>query len=320
MTVVLRRAEIEAALAGIDLLAPIEQAFAAYSAGRCNIPPVGELIMDKGEVHIKYGCVTGDPTYVVKIASGFSGNPALGLPAGNGVMLVFSQATGSLKAVLLDEGYLTDVRTAAAGAVATKHLAPRSVDCIGIVGTGVQARLQARYLKAVVACRDLVLYGRTPAHRLACRKDLEATGFRVHETDDPCDIGRSCRLIVTTTSAHEPLLAAADIRPGTHISAIGSDTPDKQELDCAILARATRVVVDSRAQGLLRGEVHKALAARAIEMDRVVEIGEIIAGKFPSRRTEDEITIFDSTGLAAQDIAIATAVLDVTLKSAPAKK
>ncbi|MBM3571725.1 MAG: ornithine cyclodeaminase family protein, partial [Alphaproteobacteria bacterium] len=167
MTRILRRPEIEAALAKADLLRRIEDGFAAYSAGRCHVPPVGELLMDKGEAHIKYGCIVGDATYLVKIASGFYGNPTLGLPSGNGVMLIFSQNTGALETVLLDEGHLTDVRTAVAGAVAARHLGPRAVARIGIVGTGVQARMQARYLMEVTNCRALTLYGRTAARRAA---------------------------------------------------------------------------------------------------------------------------------------------------------
>ena len=108
------------ALQGLDLIPAIEAGFVAYSQGRCNIPPVGELLMDKGEVHIKYGCVTGDPTYVIKIASGFFGNPESGLSPNNGMMLLFSQQTGEPLAMLRDEAHLTDVRTAIAGAIAAK--------------------------------------------------------------------------------------------------------------------------------------------------------------------------------------------------------
>jgi ornithine cyclodeaminase len=310
MTRVLDRAAIAAALADLDLVGRIEAGFAAYSAGRCNVPPVGELLMETGEVHIKYGCVTGDPTYLVKIASGFPGNPVRGLPTGNGVMLIFSQETGALETVLLDEGHLTDLRTAVAGAVAARLLAPPATPAVGILGTGIQARLQARELRAVVACRDLVLYGRDASRRAACRADLAAMGFVVRETDDPAEVARACRLIVTTTSAEAPLLSAADIRPGTHVSAMGSDTPAKQELDPAILARAARVIVDSRPQALLRGEAHRALAVGAIDASCLDEIGEILLGRKPGRRAADEITIFDSTGLAVQDIAIAAAVAE----------
>jgi ornithine cyclodeaminase len=307
-TRVVQRAEIEAVLTNLDLMPLIEAGFAAYSAGHCNVPPVGELVMDKGEVHIKYGCITGDSHYVIKIASGFYGNPALGLPSGNGLMLVFSQATGALETVLLDEGHLTDVRTAVAGAIAAKYLAPSNIERIGIIGTGVQARLQLEHLQPVVSCRNVVVFGRTPERRDAFRRDMEAKGYSVETSDDPAEVAARCRLIVTTTAATAPLLWSGDVRPGTHISAIGSDTPHKQELDTAILTRATRVVVDSIPQCRLRGEASRALAAGAIAEAKLEEIGNIVLGHSPRRATADEITVFDATGVAVQDIQIAKAL------------
>jgi ornithine cyclodeaminase len=313
VTRILKRAAIEQAIAGLDLIPLIEAGFAAYSAGRCNIPPVGELVMEKGEVHIKYGCITGDDYYVVKIASGFYGNPSLGLASGNGLMLVFNQNTGSLKTVLLDDGLLTDVRTAVAGAVAAKYLAPSRIERIGVIGTGVQARLQLEYLMPITPCRNIVACGRTPERLDAYRRDMEAKGFSVETTSDPSAVAARCQLIVTTTPSAVPLLRADDIRPGTHISAIGSDTPHKQELAADILSRAARLVVDSIPQCRLRGEVHKALEARAITEAKIEEIGNIILGKRPSRTADDEITVFDSTGVAVQDIQIAKAVAQAAL-------
>ncbi len=135
----------------MDLIPGIEAAFVAYSAGRAVVPPVGELLLPdvQADVHIKYGYIAGEPYYVIKIASGFYQNPEKGLPSSNGLMLVFRRATGELAAILLDEGLLTDLRTGAAGAVAAKHLAPKTVRRIGIVGSGTQARHQLRMLKAV---------------------------------------------------------------------------------------------------------------------------------------------------------------------------
>jgi len=302
------RAAIERALAGLDLVPAIEAGFAALSEGRANVPPVGELIVEKGEVHIKYGAIAGDDRYVVKVASGFYGNPARGLASGNGLMLLFDQETGVPTDVLLDEGHLTDMRTAAAGAVAAKHLAPRDVGPVGIVGTGVQARLQLRLLRGVVPCERAVVWGRDSAKVARCRADMAAEGFEVAAAASAAELAAQCRLIVTTTPATAPLLMAADLRPGTHITAIGSDTPHKQELDATILARADRVVADSRAQALLRGEIHKAIAAGVLDRAKVVEIGEVIAGRAPGRTSPDQVTVFDSTGVAVQDIKIAAAV------------
>ena len=302
--------EIKAVLPGIDLLTAIEAGFVAYSEGRCIVPPVGELLMDKGEVHIKYGCLTDDPFYIIKIASGFYGNPGLGLPSSNGLMLLFSQQTGELVCILLDEGHLTDLRTAVAGAISAKYLAPQPVRRIGIMGTGVQAQLQLRYLTTVVDCREVLAWGRGVGQLERFRRELEGCGFTIKTTLDAAEIGATCNLIVTTTPATEPILGRRDIRPGTHITAIGSDSPHKQELDVGIIADADHVVADSMAQCRLRGEIFKALEAGVITDDVVVELGHLIGGGAQGRTTASQVTVFDSTGVAVQDIKIANAVYD----------
>jgi len=305
---IVERPEIEEVLAGLDVLPLIESGFVAYSEGRAVVPPVGELILEEGEAHIKYGFIRGEPWYVIKIASGFYKNAERGLPSGDGMMLLFSQATGQPVATLLDRGHLTDVRTAAAGAIGARYLAPRRVERIGVAGAGVQARLQVQHLKPVTDCRSALAWGRTDEELEAYRRDMEAVGFDMAVTRDPAELGASCNLIVTTTPATEPLLRVDDIRSGTHITAIGSDAPHKQELDPAILSRASLVVADSRAQCRERGEIARALDAGAISPDQVSELGDVISGKTPRRTDDDQITVFDSTGVAVQDIQIASAV------------
>jgi ornithine cyclodeaminase len=305
---IVERAEIDGALAGLDVLPLIEAGFVAYSEGRAVVPPVGELILDAGEVHIKYGFLRDEPWYVIKIASGFYRNPEKGLPSGDGMMLLFSQATGQPVAALLDHGHLTDVRTAAAGAIGARHLAPSRIERIGVAGTGVQARLQVQHLKPITDCRAVLVWGRSDDRLEAYRRDMAAEGFDVAVTKDPAELGATCNLIVTTTPASEPLLRADDVRPGTHINAIGSDSPHKQELEAAILARAHLVVADSRSQCRERGEIARALDAGAISPDQVSELGDVIAGRAPRRTADDQITVFDSTGVAVQDIQVASAV------------
>ncbi len=302
--------EIKAALPSVDLMAEIEQGFVAYSQGRAVVPPVGELVMQDppGEVHIKYGYIAGDDYYVIKIASGFFENPKLDLPSSNGLMLVFSQKTGTLEAVLLDEGHLTDIRTAVAGVITAKYLAPSSIECIGIVGTGVQARLQLEYLAPVTDCRDVLVWGRSADKLATYEQDMSAKGFEVSTTTDADDIIASCNLIVTTTAATSPLLSG-QVQPGTHITAMGSDTHDKQELHADILQGADLVVADSISQCLERGEIHQALNSNAIAETDLVELGSIIAGDVAGRTSDDQITVADLTGVAVQDIQIAKSVL-----------
>ena len=292
----------------MEVMEAIEAGFVAYSANQSVVPPVGELLMPEGEVHIKYGYLKDDDYYVIKVASGFPGNIALGHSPNDGMMLLFSQRTGGAVAILLDEGWLTEVRTAVAGAIVAKYMAPRAVERIGIVGTGIQARLQLEYLKPVTACREVLVWGRGPEQVERYQAEMKSHGFDIETTLDTADVGSRCNLIITATSAHTPVLTANQIRPGTHITAMGSDTPHKQELDAGILAKADIVVADSIPQCLERGEIYQALTAGAIQQDALLELGNVIAGNVVGRSTEQQITVADLTGVAVQDIQIAKGV------------
>lgn len=190
---------IKEILPSLDLIPAIETGFAAYSNGQAVVPPVGELLLDKGEVHIKYGYLKKDDYYVIKIASGFYDNPKLGFPSSNGLMLLFSQKTGELVSILLDEGYLTDIRTAIAGAITAKFLAPENIERIGIVGTGIQARLQLSYLSQVIDCRQVLVWGRGDIQLAKYKIEMEKQNFKINKTLNTADILRTCNLIVTTT-------------------------------------------------------------------------------------------------------------------------
>jgi len=303
--------ELERALTRVDLVAEMEAAFTAFSEGRAVVPPPGELLFDDppGEVHIKSGYVRGEEFYVVKIASGFYDNPARGLSSSDGMMVLFRQATGEPAAVLLDRGHLTDLRTAAAGAVAAKHLAPSSARCVGVLGAGIQARLQLQLVKDVCAATEARVWARRPEAAAALCDLLVEDGLSATPAASPAEVADSCQLIVTTTPSTTPLLLADQVRPGTHVTAIGSDTPAKQELDAGLLARADVICVDSRDQCRSRGEVHRAHAAGALEFDHVIELGDVIADRAPGRTDEAQITICDLTGLGVQDVRVAAAAL-----------
>lgn len=302
--------QILSCLPDIDLVTEIAKAFENYSAGKAAVPPVGELLFPdvSGELHIKYGAVHGQEHFVIKVATGFYENPTLGLPPFGGCMLVLSQKTGAVEAVLLEEGELTNHRTAAAGAVAAKYLAPETVSAIGIVGAGVQARLQADYLRRVTSCRQLHLWARNDTQARAAAEDMAAMGFNVSVKTEIKDLCASSQLIVTTTPAKEPLITADMVRPGTHITAMGSDSAHKNELDPQLLAKANRVIVDSLSQCANSGELHHALDAGLIKKEDTVELGTIVADPSKGRPNVDDITIADLTGVAVQDIAIALAV------------
>jgi len=302
--------EIQSILGTLDVLPAIEAGFAAYSKGDAVIPPVAEMLFEQppGDVHIKYGYLRDDDFYVIKIASGFYDNPQLGLSSSNGLMLLFSQKTGQLQCVLLDEGHLTDIRTAAAGAVAAKYLAPSDVKCIGILGAGIQGRLQLQYLKSVTPCQKVMVWGMNQSELDRYQSDMTALGYTVETTLHAAEVAAACNLIVTVTPSQSPLLKADDIRPGTHITAVGSDTPEKQELDAAILGLADVAVGDSLVQCRQRGEIFKALGANVIAPEKPVELGSIIAGHRAGRVSETQITVADLTGVAVQDIQISKQV------------
>ena len=304
--------QIKAVLQTIDVMPAIESGFVAYSQKKVVVPPVGELLFEDppGDVHIKYGYLIGDDYYVIKIASGFYDNPKLNLPSSNGLNLLFSQKTGELVCILLDEGYLTDLRTAIAGAIAAKYLAPRTVKRIGIVGTGIQARLQLQSLAFVTDCKDVVVWGRKVESLARYRSEMEQKGYAIGTTGHLEHLGASCNLIVTTTPATSPLLLTGHIQPGTHITAMGSDTPRKQELDAGILQKADLVVADSIVQCQERGEIAHADPKALIAGKNLFELGEIISCQASGRTSESQITVADLTGVAVQDMQISKAVFE----------
>ena len=214
-------------------IAAIADGFVSYSNGGANIPPVGHLKMTKppGDIHIKYGSIDKVANYVIKIASGFYENHSLGVPSSNGMMLAFNAQTGEPNAILLDEGFLTDVRTGLAGAVCAKHVGPKNIQKIGIVGTGIQARYQLKCLKGVTACKSVMVWGRNKEKAMNYQAEMAKEGYTVEIANTLENLATSCNLIVTTTPSESPLIKGEWITPGTHITAVGSDTPGKRELD-----------------------------------------------------------------------------------------
>ncbi len=302
--------QIHSVLPTLDLQPAIEAAFVAYSQGRATVPPVGELLFTTppGDAHIKYGYLHGGDTFVIKVATGFAQNPAHGLPSYSGVMLVFNARTGMIETVLLDGGHLTNVRTAIAGAIAATYLAPARVDRIAVFGTGVQARMQVEAIAKAVNCRTVTAWGRHQAALDAYRSDMEAAGFSVRTTLDAGDAARDAQVIVTTTASTVPLLDDGQVAAGSLIIAMGSDTPGKRELTSALVGRADVYVADSVAQCLTRGELHHALADGMRASESVVELGHVIQDRGRGRTNDAQMVIADLTGVAVQDIAIATAV------------
>ena len=309
MTAIIQLAEIQSSLGKIDLISAMQQGFIQYSNGNTVVPPVAELLFDqpRGETHIKYGYIKNDDYYVIKIASGFYDNAQYGIQSSQGLMLLFAQKTGVPEAVLLDRGYLTDVRTAAAGALVAKYFAPRQLQAIGIIGTGIQAKLQLLALQQHNPCKTVWVWGRNKKNCEKLALDLGAD-FTVHIAASPAQVAANANLIVTTTPSESALLKAEDIRPGTHITAVGADTASKQELSSEILKLADRVIVDSIPQSRSRGEVYRAICDGAISEQQVLELGVAIQSADLQRSDDRQITVVDLTGVAVQDIMVACAV------------
>ncbi len=289
----------------------IEQAFAALSSGKVVMPPIlsMEFVEANGEVDVKTAYIPGLDGFAIKVSPGFFDNPKIGLPSLNGLMILFSAKTGLVEAVFLDNGYLTDIRTAAAGAVAARHLAPETVTVAGVIGTGVQARLQMQAAHLVRPFSRLLVHGRNPDKAADCAADLgRALGIEVEVVADPADLVAQSQLVVTTTPSRLPILSAQWLHPGLHITAMGSDQAGKVEIDPAALVAADLYVCDRVSQCAVSGELEAALAAGHMTDFQPSELGDIITGQAQGRRSAADVTICDLTGTGAQDTAIANHV------------
>lgn len=298
--------QIEASIDIPLILEELEKGLVFYSENRVEIAPVGFMRFNHppGDVHIKSGYIPGDDLYVVKIASGFYDNPKLGLSSSNGLMLLFSQKTGALEAILNDEGRLTDLRTALVGAICSKYLAPSLITCIGIIGTGTQAKEQLFHLKFVTSCREVLVWGRNQNAVAAFAKDPMLSSFRIRCASSIEELTENCNLIVTATTSKHPLLFGHQLKPGTHVTAVGADDIDKQELDASVFEVSDLIVADSLSQCLQCGDLAK---AKNLEGKQLFELGAFL--KKPQARQDHWITVADLTGVAIADLQIAKAVL-----------
>ncbi len=311
---VILESEIKENLTLEETVVAVEKSFAAYNSGKAILPGVINLDLpaSQGEVHVKGAYIEGESYYVIKIASGFYLNPSLGLPVGDGLMLAFSARNGQLEAILFDRGYLTEMRTAAAGAVVAKYLARKTIKRVGIIGSGTQARFQLRALKVVRDFEEVAVWSRTPAHVLTYIEEMKnilpEVSFRAASSAE--EALRFADVVITATPSRSPIVKGEWLSPGVHITAMGSDGPEKQELYPDVFLKTHLVYADSLKQARALGEIHHALEAGVIDETRITgEVGEIILGLKPPRTKEEEITLADLTGLGVQDAAAATLVL-----------
>ncbi|RWB50914.1 MAG: ectoine utilization protein EutC [Mesorhizobium sp.] len=294
----------------LDAVKCAEDAFRALAVENAvKMPPILRLDVpeSRGEVDVKTAYIPGLSGFAIKISPGFFDNPTIGLPSTNGMMVLLSSKTGLVQALLLDNGYLTDVRTAAAGAVAAKHLAQEGASIATIFGAGVQARLQLRALTLVRPIREIRIWARDQLKAESLVKQLKLEhSLPVVVFADPEEAIAGAHIIVTTTPADRPILVASWLEPGQHVTAMGSDAEHKNEIDPTAIARADVYVADSLKQTRRLGELHHAIEAGLFASDTdFPELGQIVAGGKVGRKSDTDITIADLTGTGVQDTAIA---------------
>ncbi|WP_108820551.1 cyclodeaminase [Pseudovibrio sp. Alg231-02] len=307
---ILTEADLRSAVSlDLDAVACVENAFRLLATKDVVMPPILSFHVPEhnGEVDVKTAYVPGIDSFAIKMSPGFFDNPKLGLPSLNGLMVLFDAKTGIVKALLLDNGYLTDVRTAAAGAVAAKHLSRENSKIAGILGSGIQARLQLQALTLVRNIERAVIWGRNSEKAAACAREcatqlgIEVVAGSIAEVMAQSDI------VVTTTPSKEPLIKADMMRPGQHITAMGSDADYKSELAPCVIPGASVFVCDRLSQSIKQGELRTAIAAGTINSTEMyAELGQVISGQKPGRQSDKDITVCDLTGTGVQDTAIAT--------------
>ena len=284
--------QIQKLLVYSEIIGRMREALIAHSRGECDTPmPMHLDFAGGGEAHMKSSYRRGGRHFALKIAATFP-------RSANGMMLLSSAETGEPVAFLADRGHLTDARTAAVAALVAQELG-RHDRTLGILGTGIQARLQAEWHAQVLPLERIVLWGRDAARVEECRRDI-AKFAEVSVAAIPAEVAHETRLIVTCTASRAPLLRAGHIQAGTHISAVGADSPGKQELDPAILSHASLVLVDSRRQCEKLGELQHAPEV----VGRAVELGELLGGE-KAQAGGLRYSVCDFTGLGVEDLYIA---------------
>lgn len=314
---VLTEDELRQTVTIAEAIDAVEASFVALTESRIRVP--GNFTLDlpevNGHVDVEGAYLSQAPYYVVRINSNFRNNPGLDLPIESGLTAVFDALNGSPVAIMLDNGYLTHLRAGAAGALAARYLANQALDRVVVVGSGNQAYIQLKSLMAVRNVGLVSVWGRSPLHVDSyARRLVEDHDLNIEIAPSLEAAIRQADLIITATSSQQPLLQADWLKRGVHITAVGSDYPGKQELDVAVLHHADVIIADKLDQCAAAGEIHHALAAGVITLDRVQgELGELITGKIPGRTDPGQITVADLTGLEVQDTAIATLALEKAL-------
>ena len=294
-----------------ELISVLERAHIQYSAGKAVMPVrlVVPLPQIDGRITTMPGFLNEDKALGMKVVTYFHNNPKQNLPSILATIMLFSSETGKMMAIM-DGSYITAIRTGCASAMASNVLSNPTASVLGILGAGVQAKAHIRALCRVHKLKTIKIYSPSGTGAPKIKQELQAEiGVAIEGVKSAEEAVRGSDLIVTATTAKEPVLSAEWLKPGAHINAVGSHRPDARELDGATLARS-RLFVDSRDAIMAEcGDVLLAIQDKSITPDHAqTEIGEVLAKTKPGRSTTEEVTVYKSVGIAIQDIATADLV------------
>jgi ornithine cyclodeaminase len=303
------RAPLE--ILGIDQLRPhlnksriievVRDALIAHADGLVQSPPPGQLMFSEphGDCHIKFGHLYGASTFAIKVATGFYENHKQGLPVNHGLILIMDAKTGAPKTILKDDGWLTAWRTTAAAVLAVEALVPEQIEAIGVFGSGLQASLAVEWLSEILGDHSFYVCGRS-----FNRSQQFASKIGASAVANSDELFKRCNVVITATPSTVALFDTSSVRPGTHIVALGADSPGKQELPNGIFAKASCIVTDDTVQSLDHGDFGNAVRAGVVSADRAIMLGDVLSGAKKYQRLTGDITIADLTGIAAEDLAI----------------
>ena len=317
MTLVLNSSEIKKCVQLNGQLIPIiEDAFKSLALGKTTMPPILRLDIEKyhGESDVKAAYIEGLDSYAIKVASGFFNNPNLGLPSSNGLMILLDSKTGVLKSVLLDKGYLTDVRTAIAGAIAAKHLSNPESSNVGIIGAGIQAKMQLEALLLVRNIKTAYIWSRDSKKTNKFVQNIkDKINIKIIACESPEQTVNLSEILITCTPSKSPIIKSEWLKKGLHITAMGSDAEMKNELDPKIIKDCDYYIPDSQSQTSILGELNHAIKAGLVSAEKKYnELGSVIINSNLGRRNIKDVTVADLTGTGVQDTAIARHIYKIS--------
>ena len=317
MTVILNSDEIKKCI-GLDkqLIPIIEEAFKNLALDKVTMPPILRLDIEKyhGESDVKTAYIEGLDSYAIKVASGFFNNSKIGLPSSNGLMILLDSKTGVIKSILLDKGYLTDIRTAVAGAIAAKYLSNPNSKKVGIIGAGIQAKLQLEALTLVRNIDTAFIWTRKSDKLSKFIENIKRLNINIQICLSPEEVVKQSEILITTTPSKSPLIKNEWLKKGLHITAMGSDAEQKNELDPFIIKECDLYIPDSLSQTRILGELHHAIKNNLVSSnENFYELGDVILDPNLGRKRKEDITVCDLTGTGVQDTAIARQAYEIAM-------